>query len=788
MFKISKNLLLASALILLNSLLFAQGFPEQWKLSNGHELLIGKEIDKGVFKDSTVRRMDITINITNWMTTLKNNYTSKTNVPCKVVFNGVTYDSVGIRYKGQTSYSSIQNDTNKKKSLNLEFDFYKTNQTFDEGYNTVNLNNMYEDQSFMREYLYCKYEKKHVPASKVCFVRVYINGNDFGLYVMVEQVDKDLYKEWYLSNNGTNIRADKPPGSGGAGGGWGDGTAALNNLGNDTNTYKQYYTLKSTEKAQPWTDLVKVCQQLSTTTAANYEALDTILDIDKALWFLATENIYADDDGYLFKGKMDYYVYIDAETNRLNLQEFDGNSSYYTSVVNTWTPWYRSTENNFPLAQKLLAIPELRQRYLAHYKSIVNYGLDTTTVFPFINYTKTKIDSILQVDPKKIYTYTQFNTGVNTLKNNIKTRRNKIYQDAEFTAYAPPSITNLTHYVNNVQWARPQHNGTAQVNCDVSSTNGISSVNLYYSGDIVGRFTKTTMYDDGTHNDGAAGDGKYGATIPGFAGGKWVRYYVEAKANNTAKSASYMPEGAEHDVFTYLVYPRNAADSLVVINELMASNTSTVQDNAGEYDDWIELYNKSNTSINIGGWNLTDDELNLSKFSIPSGTSMAPNSYLIIWADEDGSQGNMHANFKLSASGGETVYLLNDQLEVVNTVSFGVQTADSGYARTPNGTGNFVIKRATYNANNDGSVGTETTQLDKLQMAVYPNPANDQALIRFYGNTSDLKGNVEMYSSNGSLLWSKPINSSIQFYTRDLINGIYFIKYNNQTQKLLVQH
>ena len=62
------------------------------------------------------------------------------------------------------------------------------------------------------------------------------------------------------------------------------------------------------------------------------------------------------------------------------------------------------------------------------------------------------------------------------------------------------------------------------------------------------------MYDDGAHNDGAANDGTYGATIPGHTGGTWVRYYIEAVANNSANSVSYLPVGAEHECIRLLGY------------------------------------------------------------------------------------------------------------------------------------------------------------------------------------------------------------------------------------------
>src|SRR6185436_2291048 len=101
---------------------------------------------------------------------------------------------------------------------------------------------------------------------------------------------------------------------------------------------------------------------------------------------------------------------------------------------------------------------------------------------------------------------------------------------------------------------------------------------------------------------GGAGDGIYGATIPGMGTGTWVRYYIEAKANNSALSARYDPVGAEHDVYVYNVAIPTAPATGVVVNELMASNNITHADEAGEFEDWIELYNNNSSQVDVSLW------------------------------------------------------------------------------------------------------------------------------------------------------------------------------------------
>ena len=138
----------------------------------------------------------------------------------------------------------------------------------------------------------------------------------------------------------------------------------------------------------------------------------------------------------------------------------------------------------------------------------------------------------------------------------------------------------------------------------------------------------------------------------------------------------------------------------LVINELMVSNDSALVDEFGEYDDWIELYNKGNEPINLNGLHLSDDLSDLSKYTFPN-IILNPNSYLIIWADDQNTlQGEMHADFKLS-SFGETLYLSDSQLNVLSEVTWSMISSDVGYARVPNGIGDFVVQDFSFASSND---------------------------------------------------------------------------------------
>jgi len=123
----------------------------------------------------------------------------------------------------------------------------------------------------------------------------------------------------------------------------------------------------------------------------------------------------------------------------------------------------------------------------------------------------------------------------------------------------------------------------------------------------------------------------------------------------------------------------------VVINELMASNNRYIQDQQGQYDDWIEIYNNSSNPINIGGIYLTDDLSVPKKWQFPAQAVIQAGGYLLIWADDDTSDVGLHANFKLNADGEEIGLFESDGITSIDSVTFTAQSTDISYGRYPDG-------------------------------------------------------------------------------------------------------
>lgn len=728
----------------------------------------GKE-DTGFYSPLTIKTVSLQFAQPNYWSLMQANYASETNIAAKLNYEGVFYDSVGVRFRGNTSYSGTGNS--QKKSFAVEMDWKIPSQEL-LGYRSLKFNNAHQDATFMREVLYNRMASRYIPIAKANYINLVINEQPWGIYPNIQHIDKVFLEQWFFSNDGARFRAQPETGSG-LGGGWGDGTAGLNYRGPDTNSYKQYYSLKSSDIDYPWSKLVTTCQQLNLATAANRDTLLKYIDVDRALWFLAVENIFADDDSYIMKGKMDYMVYYEPESGRTTPLEYDGNSTFLTSAATStsWTPFKNVSNVNYPLLNKLLNIPEWRQRYLAHYRTILNERFTPAYAHALIDSANAQIAPLVAADTKKLYTTTQYTSGVPALKTFVTNRRNFLLSNAEVAQQAPV-IQQLTIFNQQQQsWGTPLPGEAMKVQVKMGNGVAVDQLYLYYSNRLTGVFTRLPMFDDGAHNDSLAGDGIYGADIPGFSAYTRVRFYVEAIANNAARSARYLPEGAEHDVFTYVVGSSATVDG-VVINEFVAANGNGVRDEFGERDDWVELYNNGSQTKDLSGWFLSDNHNNKTKWRFPNGISIPASGYLIIWADDSVAQGNLHASFRLSAAGEDLV--LSDSLEnVMDQLTFGAQRQDTAWARIPNGTGNFQFRLPTFAATNDLATSVPEKPAAPL-LVLYPNPTREWLNIRTGDEGSPYE--ILLYDLQGKFLRSETAEGTHTLDVQALPAGIYLLQ------------
>jgi CotH kinase protein/Lamin Tail Domain len=627
----------------------------------------------GLFDATLLRTINLTFTQSNWQTLLASGRATGSNVLCTLTLdNGATNAGVGARYKGNTSYTT----SGTKKSVNLELDYTNAAARL-MGYKTINLNNAWGDETIMREPLYFNTMKNYSVSPGGSLVKLYINGANWGVYSFVEQENNELIKRFFPSDNGDRWKA---PNIGGGVGGFSSARAALSWQGTNLATYRAIYELKTDDSTNSWPRLIHAIDVLNNTpTNQLRDSIEDVLAVDRWLWFLAVENVFADDDSYFNKGA-DYGFYYEPESGRIHPVEHDGNEAFTAGDVQL-SPVQGANGTNRPVLYRLLPIPELRQRYLGHMRTVLQEYYNPVIMTSLINrFSALSVDAIA-ADPVKGFTMAAYTNDLTALKTFITNRYNFLTNHAELRPVPPIIATVFTV----APLPTPAQVATITAEVHPAGTDGLDSVWLYFRGGSYGRFTSVQMFDDGGHGDGLVNDGIFGAATTNYPAGTKVRYYIEARSSNSVKTASFAPPRAEQETFSYRVTTPTAANTPVVINEFMASNAATLADPQGEYDDWIELHNVTAEEVDLTGRYLSDEPNNPRKWPFPAGTTIPADGYLIVWADEDGTaMAGLHASFKLSGSG-EQIFLTDTDPNfnaVLDSISFGEQQTDRSYGRT----------------------------------------------------------------------------------------------------------
>ncbi len=704
----------------------------------------------------------------------------------KVIINGVTFDSVGAKYKGNSSF----NATRVKNPWHIELDNVKS-QNY-QGYKDIKLSNIFSDPSCVREALSYELMQPYTNLPRANYAKVWVNDVLIGLYTNTEAITKSFCKDHFpSSNNNIFVKGTPPALNGGSG-----GASSLAYLGTDSSLYYKSYEVYSD---YGWKQLIHLADTLNNKTAD----VEKILDVDHTLWMLAFNILFVNLDSYTGNFTQNYYLWRD-DNGRFIPIIWDLNMSFGgfpggTGAGGTLdslgmaklSPFLHETNAAKPLISKLLTNDRFRKMYIAHLRTMNNEAFKTGKYRTRGEAMRTIIDAAVQGDPNNLSTYALFKTNfyyastggqggppggggggtpgiVSLVENKIK------YLDTLAVMKAiPPVISNITSTpnvrLNDSVWVTAKVTG--------HTTNGVL---IGYRLKNSQNFTRVTMFDDGLHKDGAANDGVFGY---GFKlANSSIEYYIWAE---NANAGIFSPERAEHE---YHSVNASLVASDIVINEFMASNISTVKDEFNQYDDWVELYNKGTQAVNIGGYYITDNPSNLTKWTFPANTTIPAGGYLIVWADEDSSQnsaGKYHANFKLSKSG-EYLAILNNTGQLLDSLTFGAQIDDRSFSRIPNGTGNFVIKGSTFGKNNESPNATgDLENVGKIILA--PNPTTGTLNISTDG---DPLSNLSVLNSIGQLMKAvKGIDSQEYILDlSDLSNGFYFIKIGKNTvKKVIVQ-
>ncbi len=217
----------------------------------------------------------------------------------------------------------------------------------------------------------------------------------------------------------------------------------------------------------------------------------------------------------------------------------------------------------------------------------------------------------------------------------------------------------------------------------------------------------------------------------------------------------------------------------IVINEFMASNATVQKDPAGEYEDWIELHNNTNTDIDVSNWYLSDNFSWRKKWKFPVGTSITAHGYLIIWCDSQVTQAGLHSTYKLN-KGGEEIILCKPDTSLSDSVTFGKQITDTSYSRIPNGSGPFTFTKPTFNmANSPEGINRFDHQ---EYLLFFPNPAKSQLFL-----LADKINSVTIYNDIMKETRCYHPDYPYEIYVGDLPKGLYFIEIEGANTRIIKQ-
>ncbi|MBE2247401.1 MAG: CotH kinase family protein [Candidatus Competibacteraceae bacterium] len=366
--------------------------------------VVGKAQNEGdvLFGGSSIHDIELSFWQTNYWDTLTQHYLTDTYIPCHMTVNGVPFDSIGIKFKGNSSY----NNPSDKKSFKIDMNEYISGQKID-GLKKLNLNNGFKDPTFMREKVFLDFlQNNGIPAPRCTYARVHINGTYWGLYMLVEEVNKKFLDLRFGNDTGNLFKGD-PQGD-------------LKWLGPSPSLYYPKYELKTNESQNDWSDLVAFINALNNATSQGL--YDSILQHFHANTYFsawAAHNLFVNLDSYMGSGH-NYFIYHDASHDRFEWITWDVNEAFGGFQMGMTVPqleqlsmyYIPSPSSNRPLNQKLLSNTTYKSEYTLVMCDLIHHKLDLTKLFAQIDSLADVIRPSVQSDTKKFFTNQQFEDNI----------------------------------------------------------------------------------------------------------------------------------------------------------------------------------------------------------------------------------------------------------------------------------------------------------------------------------------------------------------------------------------
>lgn len=421
-----------------------------------------------IFDDSKVHTLDIEMD--NWGDFLKD-CESEEYALCNISIDGELIRNAAIRAKGNTSLSSVKAMKSSRYSFKIEFDHYDKSSSY-HGLDKLCLNNIIQDNTYMKDYLAYKLMNEFSVDSPLCsYVYITVNGKEWGLYLAVEAIEDSFLKRNYGNDPGELYKPDSINFGGGPGNGknfdfskfseseensekdqvqsgsdstpdhhnggssqhnrtdmpekfdpsqmFGDNRDRFGGMGrNDVklkytdDSFESYSNIFNNAKTKI-TDDDKTRLIKSLKLLGNYENIESVVNTEEVLRYFVVHNYLVNGDSYTGQMVHNYYLY--EKDGQFSMIPWDYNLAYGTFQFVSFSPV------NNPIDSPVTGNPENRpmigwifsdEKYTEEYHKLFNEFVSETDIQFLIKKTAEMIYEYVSKDPTKFCTYDDFRKGV----------------------------------------------------------------------------------------------------------------------------------------------------------------------------------------------------------------------------------------------------------------------------------------------------------------------------------------------------------------------------------------
>lgn len=710
--------------------------------------------DGFVFSDAEVPRMDVTIAQADLESMYENPW-SNTEYRAQFSFTreGVSesFADIGIRARGNTSRSK------QKKSFRISFNTFVKGGEF-HGMEEMNVNGEVNDPSMVRSKLsWTLFRKLGVPSVRSNHVLLYINSEFYGVYINTEHIDENFIRARFETNDGNLYKCTYP--------------ADLAYKGPDPDDYKsgepgeRAYDLKTNMEWDDYGDLAEFISTIDQYSGSSFrEEIEKVMNVQQYLKIMAVDVISANWDGYI-GNKNNFYLYRDQATGRIEYIPYDLDNTWgldWLGVDWAYQSIYDWAREERPLYDKVMEQEVYREQFTGYVKKLATFITSDELVQEVMRW-RNQISSWVSQDtyyPLDFgYQYTDF---LNALHTGIPDKGWLPYGVLEYASLRAASALQECIQVDApplISYAVVNPSpGQLRFHWKVEDDAAGFTTTLHYRVDT-GQWNTLTQQGP-AFTDPVSGIRTYRDSIFDLPEEALVEVYYTA-TDNGKQQTQYPAEPIS------VSFP--LANGPLLINEFMASNNQAVADEFGEYDDWAEIYNPSDSRVWLGSLFLSDKMGSPGKYKFPD-KYLEQGEFYLVWLDGQPEQGDNHASFKISKEG-EKLRLSGRPAEgyyIMDSLTFGAQLSDVSWGRSVDGGSEWLAFTHATPGYTNLPAGMKEYLADVRGLVLYPNPVTG-GILHFSRGTS---GTV--FNGSGSPVLQ--VSAADRADVRLLAPGIYIFR------------